>query len=286
MNYQEAFNNCKEQLKKANISEYDSDAWILFEYVTGMKRSDMFIHGSRLLDKESEEKLFNVIQRRTDHVPVQYITGVQNFMGYDFKVNENVLIPRFDTEILVENILKKTVDRNCGNMHVLDICTGSGCIIISLMLLGRYGKGVATDISEEALKVARHNKELHGVNNIEFINTDLTEGLEGTFDIVVSNPPYIETSVVNGLETEVKDHEPRLALDGGEDGLIFYRRIAEKAPSLLNEKGILAVEIGYNQGSVVKELFENAGFTDVLVIKDYAGLDRVVMGLKDKTGGM
>lgn len=276
MTNQEAIIQCINELKNAGIAEYESDARILFEHVTGINKTKMFLTAKDEIDTEQVKRLKELTQKRVNHIPVQYLTGIQNFMGYDFIVNDNVLIPRFDTEILVENVLKLISEK----ANVLDICTGSGCIIISLMLLAKNITGTATDISAEALKVAMQNASKHKVTGLQFINTNLVDGVNGEFDLIVSNPPYIESDVVLELDSEVKDHEPRLALDGGKDGLIFYRRLVNEALGLLKPNGYMAVEIGYNQGIQVKELFENAGLTNVKVIKDYAGLDRVVIGRK------
>lgn len=266
-------------LKNSGIEEYNSDAAILFEYVTGMSHSSLLIHGNDEVDEAKANMFEELLNKRINHIPVQHLTGIQNFMGYDFIVNENVLIPRFDTEILVDkvnNYLKP-------GMSVLDVCTGSGCIIISLLLLNKDITGVATDISNKALEVANSNKLKHNINNLELVNTDLVQGLADkyeTFDVIVSNPPYIETAVIATLSKEVKDHEPVLALDGGSDGLIFYRRLVNEGLCLLKSGGLLAVEIGYNQGEAVKDLFVGARLQDVAILKDYAGLDRVVIGYK------
>lgn len=273
----------EKMLSDAGIEEAKSDAGILFEHFTGYNRSKLFTDGNNELSSEIEKDYLEAIDRRKKHIPVQYITGVQNFMGFDFFVNENVLIPRFDTEILVEKVLNHIKKIN-DKVKLLDICTGSACIALSTILLSKDLEAVASDISKEALLVANRNKEKLGVNNITFINTDLLDGLESKyrdyFDVIVSNPPYIETGVIETLSKEVKEHEPMLALDGGSDGLIFYRRIVNEGLVLLKNGGLLAVEIGYNQGDLVKELFLGAGLKNVLVIKDYAGLDRVVTAIK------
>lgn len=276
----DAFIEGLNRLKTAGIEEYESDTKILFEHITGIDHMKLLLDGNKEIDETKLAAFRQVIEKRISHIPVQHLTGIQYFMGYEFIVNENVLVPRFDTEILVENVISYLKD----GMKVLDICTGSGCIAISLMLSKNNLEGLATDISEKALEVAKANKEKHSVSNLELINTDLVSGLESKykdyFDVIVSNPPYIESKVIDTLSIEVKEHEPVLALDGGEDGLIFYRRLVDEALILLKDGGIFAVEIGYNQGQAVKELFENAKLREVRVIKDYAGLDRVVLGLK------
>lgn len=289
MTYKEVLLKGQNELKEAGIFEYESDGVILFEYATGLGRMEINFKRDEVIPDESRINFENAIQKRMTHIPVQHITGIQNFMGYDFIVNENVLVPRFDTEILVDKIfcwIKQSYVKR--EINILDVCTGSGCIIISLLLmidsrLNINAKGTATDISDEAIIIAGQNAKKHKVDNLTTVNTDLVNGIDKSYDVIVSNPPYIETKVIEELSTEVKDHEPRLALDGGEDGLIFYRRLAIEAVPKLNDGGLMAVEIGYNQGNAVKELFENAGLCDVNVIKDFAGLDRVVIGIKEET---
>ena len=197
-------------------------------------------------------------------------------MGLTFAVNENVLIPRQDTEILVEEILPYLT----SGVRILDMCTGSGCILISLLHYSLWAEGVGADLSAGALQVARKNAEvlLSQERKVSFVESDLFEKVEGRYDIIVSNPPYIQTEVIKGLMPEVRDHEPMMALDGTEDGLYFYRRIVEESKEFLRKEGRLFFEIGYDQAEDVKKLMETAGFTDVTVVKDFAGLDRVVHG--------
>jgi release factor glutamine methyltransferase len=197
-------------------------------------------------------------------------------MGLDFKVNEHVLIPRQDTEILVEEVLRELHD----GMDILDMCTGSGCILISLLNYSNDCHGVGVDISEAALAVAEENSEqLLGNNeNICFIKSNLFENVTGKYDVIVSNPPYIRKNVIPGLMPEVREHDPYIALDGGEDGLDFYREIVDECGKYLYGGGKLYFEIGYDQADAVKNLMEKAGFIDINVVKDYAGLDRVLYG--------
>ena len=213
---------------------------------------------------------------RASHVPLQHITGVQEFMGLGFCVNEHVLVPRQDTEVLVESVLEVLKP----GMEVLDMCTGSGCILISLLKLCGLAdvKGVGVDISEEALKVAIRNAEKLGIDAM-FLHSDLFKKVDGVYDIIVSNPPYIRTTVIEELKEEVKFHDPFIALDGKEDGLYFYRRIVEESPKFLKKCGKLYFEIGHDQGEAVSKVMRDAGFTDVTVKKDLAGLDRVVFGV-------
>lgn len=217
-------------------------------------------------------------EKRASRVPLQQILGSQEFMGLDFFVNEHVLIPRQDTETLVELVL---AEQQGPEKKLLDVCTGSGCIAISLAVKGGYESVTATDLSEEALKVAEKNAEAYRTK-IAFYQGDLFGALPqeaaGTFDIITSNPPYIPTAVIATLEPEVREHEPMMALDGTEDGLLYYRRIAAEAGSWLRSGGAIYLEIGYDQGEAVSGLLRDAGFTGVRVVKDLPGKDRVVCG--------
>lgn len=276
MTYREAYQAGRERLISAGIGEAELDARLLLEYVCGTDRNHLIVYGSEPVGEEELQRYQTLLAQRADRIPLQYLTGVQNFMGLDFLVNEHVLIPRQDTEILVEEALRHLHD----GMHILDLCTGSGCILISLLRYSNDCRGLGADISPEALTVAEENaKRLVPEEEIEFIKSDLYERVEGMFDVIVSNPPYIPTGVIESLMPEVREHEPRLALDGCEDGLIFYRRIINESRAHLKGGGMLFFEIGFDQGAAVRELMEQAGFLEVKVSKDYAGLDRVVSGI-------
>lgn len=263
------------KLQEYHIEDAKTDAWILFEDCLQLDRMYYFMHMTEEVKKEQETAYLSAIEKRCSHYPTQYITGKQMFMGLEFTVNEHVLIPRQDTEVLVETILKECPKGD----RVLDMCTGSGCIAISLDKLGRYNQVFGSDISSKALLVAQQNNQnLKG--KVIFIESDLFQNIKGTFDFIVSNPPYIRPQIIETLEATVKDYEPRLALDGGEDGLDFYRIIIENARDYLNEEGYLFFEIGYDQGAQVSDLLVANGFCKVTVIKDLAGLDRVVYGQK------
>lgn len=262
----------EERLSKAGIEDAKLDAWYLLEYSLPTDRVSFLMKGNASVTEKKKEEYEVLIEKRASHIPVQHLTGVQDFMGFTFKVNEHVLIPRQDTEVLVEEVLKVSKGKK-----VLDMCTGSGCIIISLAKLGQLESAAAVDISTEALKVARENAASLKAE-ISFVESDLFEKVEGLYDIIVSNPPYIESEEVEKLEPEVKDHEPRLALDGTEDGLYFYRKIIEEADKYLTENGAIFFEIGYNQGEAVSELLRAKGYQDIKIIKDLPGLDRVVAG--------
>ena len=276
MTLKEAYEFGQEQLKKAKIEDAVLDAWYLLEFVTGISRAMYFLDMNREIASEQEILYRTHIATRAKHIPLQHITGVQEFMGLEFCVNEHVLVPRQDTEVLVESVLEILKP----GMDILDMCTGSGCILISLLKLCGFANisGVGVDISEEALEVARKNAEKLGVN-VQLLHSDLFENVAGKYDVIVSNPPYIRTSVIEELKEEVKFHDPFMALDGKEDGLYFYRRIVEESPKFLEKCGKLYFEIGHDQGEDVGRLMRDAGFTDVTVKKDLAGLDRVVFGV-------
>lgn len=281
MTYKEMYEKGRTALEQAGIEEAVLDARLLLEYVCGTDRNYLFAHGDEPVSDSWKANYVNYIDKRAGHIPLQHITGSQEFMGLSFFVSDKVLIPRQDTELLVEEVMLHLHD----GMSILDVCTGSGCILLSLLHYSNNCKGIGTDISKEALLVAKQN----GRNlqlEAEFLESDLFSvfeqgkavGKSEKFDIIVSNPPYIETEVVQTLAKEVKDHEPVLALDGGKDGLDFYRKIAKEAGTYLNRGGMLFLEIGYNQGEAVTKLLKESGFRDVQLKKDYAGLDRIVFG--------
>lgn len=273
MNRKEAYEMGIARLTEAGISEAKSDTLLLLDGICHVTRNDILLHGEAALSDELAQAFTEALTKRCERIPVQYITGVQNFMGLDFAVNENVLIPRFDTEILVEEVMKQLHD----GFSILDMCTGSGCILLSLLHYSNHCTGVGVDVSEGALSVAKQNCEKLGLT-ASFLQSDLFEKVGGTYDIIVSNPPYIRSDVIPTLMEEVKGHEPLLALDGTADGLYFYRKIIEESPKYLKRGGMLFFEIGYDQGEDVSRMMEEKGYKNVQVIKDYAGLDRVVFG--------
>ena len=273
MTFREAYAFGEAELRAAGIDDANVDAWYLLEYVTGISRAMYFMKMMEPMNLEEEEKYLEFIEIRKKHIPLQHITGVQEFMGFEFYVNEHVLVPRQDTEVLVETVLEELKPE----ADVLDMCVGSGCIIHSLARLGKGIRAAGVDISEEALKVAEKNREKLAVE-VALIQSDLFESVEGQFDVIVSNPPYIRTAVIEELKEEVKFHDPYIALDGKEDGLYFYRKIVDESRRFLKPNGKLYFEIGHDQGEDVKKLMEDAGFSGVSVKKDLAGLDRVVFG--------
>lgn len=273
MTYREMYEYGARQLENAGIEEAALDARLLLEYICHTDRNELIVYGDRIRSSMEEQFYKMVIEKRAMHVPLQYITGEQEFMGLTFKVNENTLIPRQDTETLVEEGLHCL----CDGMRILDMCTGSGCILLSLLKYSNECEGIGIDISEGALKVAEENATRLGIN-ASFVLGDLFEKVNGRFDMIISNPPYIQTKVIETLMPEVREYEPSLALDGMEDGLFFYRKIVENAPKYLTHGGFLLFEIGYDQGEAVSEMMKEADFQDVKVVKDYIGNDRVVKG--------
>lgn len=274
MNYREAFETGKGTLAAAGIEEAELDARLLLEEICGTDRNTLLVYGGREVTEEERAQYKEMLEKRSAHIPLQQIIGRQSFMGLDFYVDENVLIPRQDTELLVEEALQELHD----GMRILDLCTGSGCILLSLLKYSNDCEGIGADISEDALKVAERNRVQLGLENAAFVKSDLFEAVEGKFDMLVSNPPYICSDVIDTLMPEVREHEPRLALDGSADGLRFYRRILADCGAYLKPGGMLFFEIGYDQGEAVKRLMEENGFLEVEVKKDYGGLDRVVLG--------
>ena len=354
----DVLNYGKKILKNAGIVEADLDAWYLFEQSFGISRAQYFLcarenivgstaqkiavqeqHGDLLESgnalecaelwlKEKLSAYEHALKKRAARIPLQQIIGQQEFMGLSFFVNEHVLIPRQDTETLVELVLQEQKDKD---ISILDMCTGSGCIAVSLKKLGGYAHVEGADISEESLKVAKRNSEEilenNDVNNdavssrteqiqnctnltnnqnqqdnseermvseasklsqagVTFRHSDMFSNFPETeqFDVIVSNPPYIPSAVIEELEPEVRDHEPRGALDGTADGLYFYRILAEECAKHLTPGGHVYFEIGYDQGMAVKELLDNHGFKDTRVIQDLAGKDRVVCGAWQTAG--
>ena len=354
----DVLNYGKKILKNAGIAEADLDSWYLFEEIFGISRAQYFLcarenivgstaqkiavqeqHGDLLESGNAlecaelwlKEKLSvyeHALKKRAARIPLQQIIGQQEFMGLSFFVNEHVLIPRQDTETLVELVLQEQKDKD---ISILDMCTGSGCIAVSLKKLGGYAHVEGADISEESLKVAKRNSEEilenNDVNNdavssrteqiqnctnltnnqnkqdnseermvseasklsqagVTFRHSDMFSNFPETeqFDVIVSNPPYIPSAVIEELEPEVRDHEPRGALDGTADGLYFYRILAEECAKHLTPGGHVYFEIGYDQGMAVKELLDNHGFKDTRVIQDLAGKDRVVCGAWQTAG--
>ncbi len=272
--YKDLLYTARKILMEKEITDADLDAWYLLSNVFGMSRTDYLLKENKNAAEEDALVYLQLIQRRTEHVPLQYIIGSQEFMGLEFFVTPHVLIPRQDTELLVEEVLKISDGKT-----VLDMCTGSGCIIISIAKLVKLKKAVGVDISDDALELAVRNAD-HQEVRVEFIRSNLFERVEGYYDVIVSNPPYIPTKVINTLMPEVKEHEPLLALDGREDGLFFYRRITADLKKHLCSKGSILFEIGHDQGEAVSRILEEEGFKDIMIKKDLSGLDRIVSAIR------
>jgi len=280
MTIREAYQRGKHRLAGAGVPEADLDAWLLLEYVTGIGRAAYYADETKALTAEQIERYDHCIEQRTGRIPLQHITGVQEFMGLSFRVNEHVLIPRQDTECLVEeaaDILFSIGKKQPDGGKVLDMCTGSGCILISLMKRHKISDGVGADVSADALVLAGKNASDHGVT-ADFIHSDLFQNIAGEFDLIVSNPPYIPSGVIAGLQKEVGQYDPLIALDGKTDGLHYYRRIIAESPAHLKKGGWLLLEIGFDQAEAVQELMAAGGFKDITVTADLSGLDRVVRG--------
>lgn len=331
MTYREALTWGKEQLQTARVPDFALDAGYLLEFASGRRHVDLILSDGEQMPDALLGKYRSCIQQRAERIPLQQITGSQIFMGLDFLVNEHVLCPRQDTETLVEEglaILQSLRSDADSEIHLLDLCTGSGCILISLLALaqGAWGfsaasdpgnfsagalfqgdplmqvqesgepvsgrkevsqgrlnrrgaaiRGLGIDLSPEALAVARENARRNRVS-ASFALSDLFAEVEGKFDLITANPPYIPSGQVNCLMPEVRDHEPRMALDGEEDGLAFYRRIVGQAPDYLREGGYLLMEIAFDQGQAVRQMLADGPFEGIELIQDLSGMDRVLKG--------
>lgn len=266
-------------LEQEGIQDAPTDAWYCLEYICGISRACYYARPDAIIEDSKEEKYRELIEKRAAHIPLQQLLGEAWFCGSSFYVNEHVLIPRQDTEVLVEEAKRRVQSGDA----VLDLCTGSGCVLLALMKACPGIAGTGTDISPEALAVARKNGERLGLK-ARWIQSDLFEQVEGVFQLITANPPYIASGVIPTLMEEVRDHEPLGALDGGPDGLDFYRKIVAQAGGRLTEGGWLCLEIGYDQGGALQELLEAAGYENIEIIRDLAGLDRVAVGQKSRGG--
>jgi len=278
MTYKEALERARRLLEQEGISDYEQDSWYMMEMITSFDKAKYLLVKDDAMPEGQAIEYDGLIKERCSHVPLQYIQGHTEFMGLKLTVNNNVLIPRQETELLVEAAGREyvRVREEVGyRIKVLDMCTGSGCIIVCLAKLYGAREAYGTDISREALDVAGKNARDIGVG-VTFIQSDLFKEVKGRFDIIVSNPPYIRGADIGGLMPEVRLHEPMIALDGGDDGLWFYREIIKDAPHHLNPGGIVMFEIGYDQADDVGKIFLRHGFGGIDVSKDYAGYDRIM----------
>lgn len=278
MRYRELLRESERILAAAGVPDPAVDAWYLLERISGMTRAQYYMREGETVPEETARQMQDWVALRADRVPLQHILGDTEFMGLPFLVNRHVLVPRQDTEILVEEALAWAAKRP---LRALDVGTGSGCIAVSLACLGNFASVTAVDLSPEALIVARENAERNGAQ-VRFVVSDLLHALRGeTYDLIVSNPPYIPSGEIAGLMPEVRDHDPRLALDGGPDGLACYRRLVREAWEHLAPGGRLMMEIGSAQARAVDRLLEEAGYGGCAVYRDLAGRDRVVAGTKE-----
>lgn len=278
LTYRQMCHNGAAILADAGITDAEYDSFALLEYITGMDRTAYILNGSKSVPEDTAERYDAAIDRRSSHIPLQHITGQAWFYGRGFNVNSDVLVPRQDTEVLVSEALKVINAKD----SVLDMCTGSGCIIITLALEKKLGRAVGADISEAALKVASGNREKLGADDVTFVKSNIFSDINVNdaelFDVIVSNPPYIATGEIETLTEEVRIHDPYIALDGLEDGLHFYREITRQSQNYLKSGGWLLYEIGCTQAHDVSDIMSEYGYSNIKVIKDLAGLDRVVMG--------
>lgn len=273
MTIQDALYYGEQILEDAGVPDAKHDAWFLLADLLQMDRSAYYLRGQEEITPEQKEDYRILVKKRAERIPLQYILGAQEFMGIPIKVNSNVLIPRQDTEVLVSEAAKLLRPQE----SVLDMCTGSGCILLALLSMVPDLQGTGVDISKQALLVAKENATENALS-ATWICSNLFEKVDGTFDMIVSNPPYIPTEEISTLMPEVQEFEPVSALDGGLDGLDFYRILAEQAPRYLCPGGYFLCEIGYNQAEDVSDLLAIQGFIHIQVIQDLAGKDRVVRG--------
>lgn len=278
INIKEALVYANQNLLNREYGNVSLEARMMLKKLLDVDDIYIMMHGERMVEAEILEKYFQWIELRNQGYPIQYILKEQEFMGIMFQINDKVLVPRSDTEILVEACLEllKNIDKE--KIEVLDIGTGSGAIPVSIAYYNKKVYASSVDINLEAIDIAMENAKAHGVaDRVSVFESNLFENISGKYDLIVSNPPYIESSEIETLQEEVKTYEPRLALDGGLDGLDFYRNIIKEAPLFLNSHGFLAFEIGHNQGILVSSLMTDK-FKDIKVIKDYGNHDRVVVG--------
>lgn len=273
-----------ELLKQSKIEIRESI--LILCKLLNVDKSYIFTYGDREVSDSIGKEFLKLTSKRQTGYPIQYILGEKEFMGIDFFLEDGVLIPREDTETLVKYVIDYVKNKyEKKRVYILDLGFGSGAISISLAYYLKNAYIYGVDISSDAYRIANVNKERLALENVKFLKGDLFKALEGDetpklFDIIVSNPPYIESDTVDILDREVRDFEPRLALDGGSDGLFFYRKITSIAKDYLSQDGLLICEIGYNQRRTVKNMFESKGYRDINIIKDLSGNDRVVLGFK------
>ena len=279
MKYQEILNAGSKILKLNNIKSNNLDSEILLSSTLKLDRSQLLLNLDKRIENQEKKIFFNFIERRRKNEPIAYITGYKEFWKNKFKVNKNVLIPRPDTETIIEQVLNE-LDIN-SSKKILDIGTGSGCIIISILDERKKCFGVGIDISKNAVKLAKYNAKIQHIDNrIKFLNSDIDNFYGGKYDLIISNPPYIKQHEINGLEKDIKNHEPRVSLDGGIDGYNKIRLIIKKSSTLIKKKGKLFLELGINQTRETLKILNLNGFYKTKVVKDLASKNRCIVSTK------
>ena len=279
MKYQEILNEGSKILKLNDIRSYNLDSEILLSSTLKLDRSQLLLNLDKRIENQEKKIFFNFIERRSKNEPIAYITGYKEFWKSKFKVNKNVLIPRPDTETIIEQVLNE-LDIN-SSKKILDIGTGSGCIIISILNERKKCFGVGIDISKNAVKLAKYNAKIQHIDNrIKFLNSDIDNFCGDKYDLIISNPPYIKHHEINGLEKDIKNHEPKVALDGGIDGYNKIRLIIEKSSTLIKKRGKLFLELGINQTRETLKILNLNGFYKTKVIKDLASKNRCIVSTK------
>ena len=279
MKYQQILNEGSKILKIKNIKSYLLDSEILLSSIVKLDRSQLLLNLDKKIEKKDKKNFFNLIKRRSKNEPIAYITGYKEFWKSSFKVNKSVLIPRPDTETIIEQVLKEL--DIYSSKKILDIGTGSGCIIVSILKDRKKCSGVGIDISKNALKLAKSNAKIQHIDNrIKFLNSDIDNFCVDKYDLIISNPPYIKQREINSLEKDIKNHEPRVALDGGIDGYKKIRLIIEKSSTLIKKKGKLFLEIGKNQTRKTLKMLNLNGFNKTKIVKDLSGKNRCIISTK------
>ena len=279
MKYQEILNRGSKILKLNNIKSYNLDSEILLSSTLKLDRSQLILNLDKKIENKEKKNFLNFIKRRTKNEPIAYITGYKEFWKSSFKVDKNVLIPRPDTETIIEQVLKEL--DNYSSKKILDIGTGSGCILISILIERKKCFGVGIDISKKAVKLAKYNAKIQHIDNrIKFFNSDIDNFYTGKYDLIISNPPYIKHHKINDLEKDIKNHEPMVALDGGVDGFDKIRLIIKKSSTLIKKRGKLFLELGSNQTKETLKILNLNGFYKTKVIKDLASKNRCIISTK------
>ena len=279
MKYQQILNEGSKILKIKNIKSYLLDSEILLSSIVKLDRSQLLLNLDKKIEKKDKKNFFNLIKRRSKNEPIAYITGYKEFWKSSFKVNKSVLIPRPDTETIIEQVLKEL--DIYSSKKILDIGTGSGCIIVSILKDRKKCSGVGIDISKNALKLAKSNAKIQHIDNrIKFFNSNIDNFYLGKYDLIISNPPYIKHHKINDLEKDIKNHEPMVALDGGVDGFDKIRLIIKKSSTLIKKRGKLFLELGVNQTKETLKILNLNGFYKTKVIKDLARKNRCIISTK------